>query len=228
MTNRKRLSGFWLMIFGLPLAVCAAPRASEEFQTAAGAVPNLQNGALLFQKTCADCHGSDGQGSPDDDVPRIAGQHARVIIRQLVDYRYDRRIDPQMQAIAARHAGMTAQQVADIAGYAAALAARQAVATGSGEYLRLGGQIYNSRCSACHGAGGEGNPLAVVPRLAGQHYRYLLRQFHDSLEGRRPSLAPSHNPILEDLDRDALQGLADLLSRSRAGRDQQNAALLRP
>jgi cytochrome c553 len=52
-----------------------------------------------------------------------------------------------------------------------------------------------------------------VPRLAGQHYAYLLRHLYDAIDGRRPQMSGSHAAMLKDLDRDALQGIADLLSR---------------
>src|SRR6185369_12167789 len=86
--------------------------------------------------------------------------------------------------------------------------------TGRGDALELGRQIYLGRCSACHRRSGEGDAQAIAPRLAGQHYAYLLRQSNDALEGRRPELASTHNQLLRDLERAGLQALADVLSRA--------------
>lgn len=215
MMNSTRLGALALVIC-MPLAAYTAPSARQDYRNAVLAKPDLRHGATLFN-VCGSCHGTNGEGSADDDVPRIAGQFARAIIRQLVDYRHERRVDPQMQGIADRHVLRTPQDLADVAAYAAGLRARRPAATGRGEYLQLGAEIYASRCSSCHGEAGEGDSMTPIPRLAGQHYRYLLRQFHDALEGRRPRLMRSHERKLFDLDREALQGLADLLSREAPG-----------
>lgn len=41
--------------------------------------------------------------------------------------------------------------------------------------------------ASCHGATAAGDNLKRVPRLAGQHPEYLLAQFYDIAEGKRPS-----------------------------------------
>ncbi len=98
------------------------------------------------------------------------------------------------------------QEIADLASFIATLEPRAPAGTGTGDYLELGRQIYLARCSSCHGRAGEGDDLALVPRLGGQHYMYLLRQFHDALEGRRPNLSRTHTRLLKDLDRRWLAG----------------------
>lgn len=202
-----------LMAWALaPLVVLGAPSAQQDYLDAVRTKPDLQNGAALFG-TCAACHGANGGGSADDNVPRIAGQFRQVVIRQLVDYRYDKRVDPQMQRIADRHQQLTARQMGDVAAFAASLQAGPPAVSGRADYLQPGAQAYARRCASCHGAAGEGDGAAVVPRLAGQHSRYLLRQFNDALDGRRPQLARSHGDYLQDLDREVLQGMADALSR---------------
>ena len=197
----------------VPLVALAASSAQQDYFDAAASRPDLQNGAMLYA-ACAACHGASGEGNAVASVPRIAGQWPQVIIRQLVNYRHAQRMDPQMERNADRHLLGKAQDVADVAAYAASLRAPVPAQTGRGEYLALGAAIYGARCSGCHGAEGQGDAAAVVPRLAGQHEPYLLRQFHDALEGRRPQLGLSHDRYLHDLDRDALLGLADMLSRA--------------
>ncbi len=199
----------------LPLVVLAASSAQQDYEDAIRATADGERGAQLFGG-CAACHGEDGSGHADGAVPRLAGQHARVVIRQLVDYRYGKRRDPRMEPVAHTQPLRNTQAIADVAAFAAGLMPRAPVGTGPGTYVELGRQIHAVRCSTCHGAAGQGGEEGSMPRLAGQHYAYLLRQFHDVLEGRRPDLAGSHGPLLQDLDRDALQGLADMLSRAGA------------
>jgi hypothetical protein len=61
--------------------------------------------------------------------------------------------------------------------------------------------------------------LELVPRLAGQHYGYLLREMHDAVEGRRPNFSLTHIRLLQKLDRDDFVGLADFLSRANPARE---------
>ena len=53
------------------------------------------------------------------------------------------------------------------------------------------GQKKSQTCAACHGADGNGT-IADNPRLAGQHYDYLLRALIDYKSGARknPIMAP--------------------------------------
>jgi cytochrome c553 len=216
--NRIRAMGLAMAATLVSLAgppALAAASAQQDYADAMSATPDTERGAQLFS-ACATCHGADGGGKADGVVPRLAGQHARVIIRQLVDYRYDKRRDPRMEPVAHTQSLRDAQGIADVAAFAAALPARAPAGKGSGAFVDAARQVYAARCAGCHGMEGQGEPAIPVPRLAGQHYAYLLRQFHDALEGRRPALAESHATLLQDLDRDALQGLADMLARQGA------------
>lgn len=211
--NTLQRSCLLLVAACMPLALPAAPSAQQDFVDAVSKQPDAARGEQLFA-TCARCHGADGRGDAAN-VPRIAGQHPRVIIRQLVDYRYDRRSDPLMEKVADGHQLENAQDVADVAAWAASLVPGAAPSRGRGDFLQQGQQAYAARCAACHGPSGAGSDITLAPRLAGQHYAYLLRQLHDALEGRRPRMGETHDGVLRDLDRDALQGISDMLSRSR-------------
>ena len=211
MTRYKTIAFVLSAMMLLPAAL-AAPSAQQDYLDAARLVPNAAHGAQVFG-SCAVCHGAQGGGSADGRVPRIAGQHQKVIIRQLVDYRYEKRWDPVMEHMADQFLLPDAQAISDVAGFLATLEVTVQAGIGPATYLSAGRQTYLARCSSCHGSAGQGNEKALVPRLAGQHYAYLLRQLHDAIDGRRPQLASSHGAMLKDLDRDALQGMADLLSR---------------
>ena len=217
MIKLRRL-GVLLATLAWPLSSLAVSPARQEFLDATLARPNKDSGAELF-RGCAICHGPDGGGNVDGNVPRISGQHTRVTIQQLIDYRYSKRWDPRMEHISDKHWLPEIQEIADLAGFIATLEPRTPAGTGQGTDVELGRQIYLARCSSCHGRAGEGDDQALVPRLGGQHYLYLLRQFHDALEGRRPNLSRTHTRLLKDLDRDGLQGMADMLSRTPATSD---------
>lgn len=198
----------------IPLGASAAATAQSEFEGALHAKPDLEHGAELFQK-CAACHGPAGNGAEDGSIPRIAGQHFRVLVRQLVDYGHELRWDIRMEHYAGRGLLKDPQSIADVAAYVAMLARDTSPNVGDGSLVQHGAQVYLQRCAECHGKAGEGDGRSLTPRIAGQHYAYLLRQLYDGVDGRRPNFSPGHVHILARLQRDDFVGVADFLSRSQ-------------
>jgi cytochrome c553 len=81
-------------------------------------------------------------------VPAIAGQHFRVIVKQLVDYRHDKRWDIRMEHFTDRHLLAGPQDLADIAGFVSRLPRPALVAHGNGEALQRGTSVYFRDCRA--------------------------------------------------------------------------------
>jgi len=196
----------------LPLVALAYSNSRQELLAAVRAKPNLDHGAELF-RNCAVCHGSEGGGTADGGVARIAGQHISVIAKQLVDYRHDRRWDMRMEHFSDNHHLVDAQAIADVAGYINHLAVVVPPGVGDGELVEHGAEIYAQRCQSCHGRSADGDQKAMIPRIAGQHYEYLQRQIYDAIDGRRPNFSTTHVRLLARLERDDIVGLADYLSR---------------
>ncbi len=198
----------------------AAPRAAappqagarEELQAVLSAVPDAKRGARLF-RVCAACHGLRAEGSAEQWTPALAGQHPRVIAKELVDYRYGIRWDFRMERIAAGHVIPFPRDIADIASYLGNLPPERTHSLGDGEWIARGGQLYATLCVSCHGQDGAGSDARFIPRLGGQRYDYLLRQLHDVVDGRRPNMAAIHDSRLRKLDMEELDGLADYLAR---------------
>jgi cytochrome c553 len=204
-----------MLVAFLALPVTAAqPDASsgDELARVLELRPDARLGAALYAP-CVSCHGRDGQGTPAGTVPAIGGQHPRVVARQLVAYRHAERWDPNMEEIAEKHGLSDPQAVADLSAHVALLSPRAAPGHGDGGQIDLGRQLYVRDCASCHGTGGAGDDLRMIPRVAAQNYAYLLRQFHDTLDQRRPSMPEPHRSLLDDLDVSGLTGLADYISR---------------
>ena len=193
----------------------AARDSGQDLDAVLRRVPDPAHGREVF-RVCTVCHGAHEAGLPRGWVPEIAGQHVRVIAKQLVDFRHGRRWDLRMEIVASRHVLKSSKDIADVASYAASLRPLPPNAVGAGEDVRRGQELYGMRCVACHGRGGEGRNTRFVPRLAGQDYDYLLRQLHDAIDGRRPGLSATHAKLLKRLDAADLEGLADYLSRLHA------------
>ena len=217
-----RLSGlilwpFWpvnvlLVILLLPADVPAVSPLQQELEAVNHSTPNLDQGAEVF-RTCAMCHGPDGGGTLDGQVPRIAGQHTSVLRKQILDYRYDRRWDLLMESIAGRHDLPNAQTIADVTAYISRIDRDPQIAHGDGRLLQQGAASYAQLCRGCHGVAAQGDAAHTIPRLAGQHYEYLRRQIYDAVDGRRPNFSAAHIRLLARLDHDDIQAVADYLSR---------------
>jgi len=191
-----------------------ATNAAADLRAVLQATPNPAQGMRLFE-ICADCHGRDGGGDASGWPPAIAGQHARVIAKELIDFRAGLRWYDPMQRIAGSHVLHTTQDIADVAAYVGGLPPSTAAGLGGGRWLEQGGRLYARRCLWCHGGQGEGSDERFVPRVAGQQYEYLLRQLQDVLEGRRPNMRAPHLRLLESTDSEDLAGLAGYMSRLR-------------
>jgi cytochrome c553 len=192
--------------------------AIAEFRAAVALEPNLAHGAQLF-KSCAACHQADGRGSSDGSVPVIAGQHVSVLVKQLVDFRHDRRWDSRMRGAAKQHELVDAQDLLDVSSYASGLPrpSPREGGTGDGSRQHEGQIVYYRACVECHGRLGEGDLRTLRPRLAGQHYLYLLRQLYETAEGTRPSMDEAHRKRIAALTDAERTAVADYLSRLSPG-----------
>jgi len=214
----------WIAAFALLCApggasathpVEAAAAARKEYLKAAQLAPNAERGAHLFE-ACAVCHGTTGQGTSDGSVPAIAGQHRSVLLKQLVDFRHEQRWNERMEQFTDRHHLPTAQDLTDVAAYASRLPRFAAMAghIGDGVFLNEGASVYFRACEGCHGALGQGDFLRLRPRLAGQHYAYLLEQLAATAGGYRPGMDLAHVTRLRALTPEQMRGVADYLSRA--------------
>ncbi|SMF93813.1 Cytochrome c553 [Methylomagnum ishizawai] len=134
---------------------------------------------------CAGCHGEDGNSSAPI-FPKIAGQHAAYIAKQLHDFKSQKRGDPTMGALAEP---LTGQDIDDLAAYYS----QQKITIEKTEANALGETIYRTgnlktgvpACTGCHGFGGNGNPGAVFPQLNGQYAAYVEKTLRDFKAGER-------------------------------------------
>src|SRR5688500_11024908 len=178
-------------VVALPLIAWAAT-VRQDVATVLAGKPDANHGAQVFEK-CTSCHGADGGGEVNGSVPRIAGQHYRVLARQIVDFRLGKRWDFRMEGVATSHNVMPElSDITDVAWYVSTLERDGARGVGDGQHLEKGAAIYGAQCASCHGPQAEGNDAKEIPRLSGQHAGYLARQIYDAVDGRRPHLANSH------------------------------------
>jgi len=136
---------------------------------------------------CAGCHGVDGN-SVNPIWPRLAGQHASYLVKQMKDFKVGNRVDSTMQAMVA---ALSDSDIADIAAYYAsqkpATASFDASLLAQGENIYRGGISETSvaACMGCHSPSGKGNGPAAYPSLNGQHAEYITIQLSKFKDGSR-------------------------------------------
>jgi cytochrome c oxidase subunit 2 len=163
---------------------------------------------------CLACHGPQGQGNVAMNAPKLAGQEAWYLRRQIDNYQNGRRgsednIAVQMSAMAAV---LTAPQtLEDVIAYIGTFPDQPAETTISGDVQR-GRDLYTT-CGLCHGAAGEGNFNTKAPRLAGMSDWYLKRQLQLFKQEDRSQRRGGHP---EDVYGDQMYLLAGMLKDDAA------------
>ena len=180
--------------------------------------PNKENGKDVYE-VCSACHLPEGWGQADGTFPQLAGQHRTVIIKQLADIRDGHRDNPTMYPFALPSEIGGPQAIADVAEYMAVLKMSPNNGVGKGDDLELGAKLYADNCTRCHGATGEGDAAKYFPRIQGQHYEYLVRQYRWIKEGKRRNANPDMVEQIKNFsDRDTLAVL-DYVSRLKPPAD---------
>lgn len=187
------------MLLGLSLFTGAAQAAES------GSV----EGGREASKTCAACHGADGN-SNNPAFPSIAGQPAGYLADQLTAYREG---DRENAIMSGQAANLTDQQIRDIAAFYAAQ--ERKVTSPATEGSELGSRLYHhgrdgvAACAACHGAEGAGNQPAGFPAMRGLTAGYIAQSLKDyRAQNRKGGSAVTMYPIAAELSDEEIDALA--------------------
>ncbi|MFI4939128.1 MAG: c-type cytochrome [Burkholderiales bacterium] len=164
---------------------------------------------------CRGCHRRGATGSVSGMYPRLAGQHVTVLIKQMTDIRSGKRQNPKMEPFIDSHA-VTTQEIADIAVYLQALPIPPNLGVGPGTALARGNELYLRDCATCHGDKGQGNAEKFFPLVAGQHFKYLLREEQAIRNENRGNANPDMVKVIKSYSDKDLEAVADYISRLSA------------
>ncbi|MCU0701995.1 MAG: c-type cytochrome [Myxococcaceae bacterium] len=162
-------------------------------------------------EVCSACHLPSGAGRPDGTFPQLAGQNSTVLIKQIADIRAGLRDNPIMYPFAATLTDP--QELADVAAYIETLKIPHDNGKGDSKKLDLGKKLYLRDCQTCHMANGEGERGKFYPVLAGQHYKYMLRQATEIRDGKRRNANPDMVKIIKTYSDDEIDAIVDYMSR---------------
>ena len=122
--------------------------------------PDIENGERVYE-ICASCHLPDGWGNQDGVYPQLAGQHATVLMQQLLDIREGRRDNPSMYPFVQERTIGGYQNLADVVAYISTLP--MTPFNGKGEWgiaspeYEQGERLFHEKCAVCHGDQAQGN-----------------------------------------------------------------------
>jgi cytochrome c553 len=143
---------------------------------------DLARAEEIVSGRCFLCHGLDGE-SASPVFPRLAGQHSDYIAKQLADFKAGKRKSDTMKPQAEE---LTPEEMKALGAYfqnkkAGSRPVKDPELLGVGKFVFNRGNQFTGlpSCASCHGAKGLGTPQ--LPRLAGQHPRYIedqLKQFN--------------------------------------------------
>ncbi len=220
-----------VVIAALAAPALAAGPAPAQNKTASGWMQESEREEALELKgdvargkdiyeVCSACHMPNGWGMQDGTFPQLAGQHTTVTIKQLSDIRAGNRDNPTMYPFALPSEIGGTQAIADVAAYMATLPMTPYQGVGPGNRLDVGAKLYKENCERCHGAHGEGDAAKFYPRLEGQHYNYLVRQFEWIKEGKRRNANPEMVKQIQEISKEDMDAILDYTSRLQVPADK--------
>jgi cytochrome c553 len=181
----------------------------------ARAEPDVEAGRKKAEY-CAGCHGADGN-SLLTDYPILAGQTARYVFIQLRDYKAGRRKSDMMTPAVQP---LTTEDMLDLAAYYASQRSKgPRVAAGErsvpfqpdSDRVTAGKKkAAETLCTMCHL--GEFAGQNEVPRVAGQHPDYVMRQLKDFRTRTRTNDAGTMTAVARTLSDEDIENLAQYLA----------------
>jgi cytochrome c553 len=206
----------WLLstIIGVALQVDVSPALADMLDTS----------SMAAWETCALCHSADGI-SPMSKFPKLAGQKAAYIEKQVLDFRHDKRSNDggQMQTIAAE---VEVSSLHDSAQYFASLPPppviqwdtenkEQTKLYGLGKQLFEKGRKGLPACASCHA-----DRKNVAPWIDAQHPQYLQKQLQDfKRRDRNNDAAQQMQRVVDVLRMDEIEALVFYLAGTQLVRE---------
>ncbi len=230
---RRIITAMSAAVIVLGAVIPSLANASAQYPRGKG---NIENGKQIYFNgkgdvpACSSCHGQEGAGDDAMGTPRLFGQYAVFIRKQLEDFATDKRMDLTMFVMNTNAKGLSPTDRDDVATFVESIKDRKGAefqgsnlkelaASGTevglshkGKSLVEFGQGNRAKpvpaCKSCHEYNGRGAP-PLYPRIGGQRYVYLVNQLTRWRDGSR-----SNDP----------RGQMQAVARNMSDEDIRNAA----
>ncbi len=172
--------------------------------TPGSAASEAERAKEIVEGKCFICHGTDGESS-SPVFPRLAGQHASYVARQLADYKSGRRKSDTMRPM------VEDLSPSDFAALGRYFESRQPIAHAAddAEFAQVGRFIFQRgnpysgipSCASCHGPDGKGKQDQGAPNLADEIWLYggskpaIVESIRTGRGGMMPAWAGRLDPV---------------------------------
>ena len=152
---------------------------------------------------CVACHGVQGR-SAVAMFPILAGQSARYMNLQLRDYQAGRRSNALMSPMAM---GLTRDEMRELSDYFSKQKPGVQNFVADADKARLGkAKAEETLCTMCHAGAFAG--MNEVPKVAGQHFDYIVKQLTDFKAHARTNDGGNMTSVSGTLSEQDIQNLA--------------------
>ena len=158
-------------------------------------------------EVCAACHGADGN-SATGEFPVLAGQTARYLYLQLKDFKEGRRKEPSMAPMVEK---LSREDMLDLAEYFASQKPKPVAFKADAARVARGRKKADEvLCTMCHLGGMSGQN--EIPRVAGQHPEYVIKQLKAFKARTRTNDAGSMTSVARTLSERDIEDLAHYIA----------------
>lgn len=152
------------------------------------------NGQRLFHDNCAACHGADALGNPILGAPNLVdadwlyGESSETLLTSIRDGRGG--VMPALGSV------LGEDGLNEVVSYVMSLSGAKAPA----DWVAAGKTRFETLCSACHGAEGQGNPALGAPNLTDTTWLYGgdLKTVYASVREGRGGVMPGWRSRLNE------------------------------
>jgi len=156
---------------------------------------------------CVTCHGPEGN-SASGEYPILAGQTARYLYLELRDFKEGRRSNGLMGPFVAK---LSRQDMLDLADYFAAQKPKAiAFKPDAARVARGRKKADEVLCTMCHLGGMKGQN--EIPRVAGQHPEYVVKQLKAFKARTRTNDAGSMTAVAQTITEQDIEDLAHYIA----------------
>lgn len=163
---------------------------------------DVDAGKHLAEQMCATCHGA--EKTLNNETPILAGQTWRYLYLQMKDYKQGQRTNQFMTPLMK---DMSKRDMYNLAAYYSEQKFGGENEKGDAALIDQGRKIADDAlCTMCHLGGFKGQN--EVPRVAGQHYSYIVKQLMAFKNRERTNDAGTMTAYMSDVTKEQMAAVA--------------------